>query len=248
MIYKVSAVESVEDTGRTRLKSADRKAQIVAAAREVFIEQGINGARSREIAERAGITEAYLYRHFHSKEEIFRVAVDAPLKELIEHLRQETHELAERDDVTRAEVLLHCHELFLDFMVEMAPLIAAALFSDPNPRHEFYTDYLFPRLRGVLEVIIPEITGRSVQEFELDVFVEAMIGIHLTVALESLLDGKRVDVPHVAKQITEMFAPGVGRRSVGKRPATIKAPSASRKNSAPARSPKKKAPARPRSS
>jgi hypothetical protein len=87
-----------------------------------------------------------------------------------------------------------------------------------------------------------------VQEFELDVFVEAMIGIHLTVALESLLDGKRVDVPHVAKQITEMFAPGVGRRSVGKRPATIKAPSASRKNSAPARSPKKKAPARPRSS
>lgn len=248
MIYRVSAVGSAEQTRRTRLKSADRKAQIVAAAREVFIEQGINGARSREIAERAGITEAYLYRHFHSKSEIFRVAVDKPLKDLIEHLRQETHELAERDDVTRAEVLLHCHELFLDFMVEMAPLIAAALFSDPDPRHEFYTDYLFPSLRGVLEVIIPEITGRPVQEFELDVFVEAMIGIHLTVALESLLDGKRVDVPHVAKQITEMFAPGVGRRSAGQRPAARKAAPVSKKKSASTTRGAKNAASRPRSS
>jgi AcrR family transcriptional regulator len=238
---QMPVVESVDQTRRKRLKSADRKAQIVAAAREVFIEQGINGARSKEIAERAGITEAYLYRHFHSKGEIFRVAIDAPLKELIEHLRQETHELAERDDVTRAEVLLHCHELFLDFMVEMAPLIAAALFSDPDPRHEFYTDYLFPNLRGVLEVIIPEITGRSVKEFEVDVFVEAMIGIHLTVSLESLLDGKSVDVPHVARQITEMFAPGVGRRPAGKRPAAVaaRASAVPKKRSAATREPKK---------
>jgi AcrR family transcriptional regulator len=230
----MSAVKSVDQTPRKRLKSADRKAQIVAAAREVFVEQGVNGARSKAIAERAGITEAYLYRHFHSKGEIFRVAIDAPLKDLIDHLRRETHELAERDDVTRTEVLLHCHELFLDFMVEMAPLIAAALFSDPDPRHEFYTDYLFPKLRGVLEVIIPEITGRPVKEFELDVFVEAMIGIHLTVSLESLLDGKRVDVPHVARQITEMFAPGVGRSSQGRRltTTTSKAPATRKKNSA----------------
>jgi AcrR family transcriptional regulator len=196
---------------RKRLSAAARRAQIVAAAREVFIEQGMNGTRSREIAERAGITEAYLYRHFHSKEEIYRLAVDAPLTELIDKLRRETHELAERSDVPRSDVLFRCHELFLGCMVEIAPLVAAALFSNPDPRREFYADYLFPHLRNVLEVIIPDITGFPLRAFEVDVFVEAMIGIHLTLALEYLMDNKPVDVPGVALQITEMFAPGVGR-------------------------------------
>jgi len=203
-------VPSVDQQGKKRLRAPERRAQIIAAAREVFIEQGVNGARSRLIAERAGITEAYLYRHFHSKEEIFRESVDAPLADLIEHLREETHELAEREDVTRTEVLLRCHELLLECMVDIAPLIAAALFSDPDPKQQFYADYLFPALRGVLELILPEITGRTVEEFKLDVFVESMMGLHLTIALESLLDNTPVDVQHVAMQITSMFAPGIG--------------------------------------
>jgi AcrR family transcriptional regulator len=202
--------ESGTAAKRKRLRNSDRRAQIIAAAREVFVEQGLNGSRSRLIAERAGITEAYLYRLFHSKDEIYRLAVEAPLTELIESLKVETHELAQRDDVKRAEVLLRFHELLLGCMVEVAPLIAAALLSES----EFYTDYLFPNLRDALTLIIPDITGRPLKDFELDLFVEAMIGIHLNLALESLFDHQPVDVKGSAKQITAMFAPGVARSSV----------------------------------
>ncbi|MDV6271143.1 TetR/AcrR family transcriptional regulator [Rhodococcus globerulus] len=196
---------------KTRLNADERRAQIIASAREVFVEQGVNGARSRDIAERAGITEAYLYRHFHSKDEIFQLAIDEPLNRMIATLRDETRELAERSDVPRVEVLQRSHELLLDCMVEIAPLVAAALLSEGSTNSQFYVDYLFPRLRGVLELVIPDITGYPVKAIELDMFVDSMIGIHLTIALEHLLENKKVDVPYVAKQVTKMFAVGVVR-------------------------------------
>lgn len=196
-------------SGRVRLSATERRAQIAAAAREVFIERGINGTRSRDIAERAGITEAYLYRHFHSKDEIFQLAIDAPLDELIRRLRDETHELALRGDVDRTEVLLRAHELLLGCMVDIAPLLAAALLSENGPDKRLYTAYLLPRLRDALVPTIPDITGLPVEAFDLDMFVEAMIGIHLTIALEHLLEGEAVDVRRVAKQVTTMFATGV---------------------------------------
>jgi AcrR family transcriptional regulator len=200
-----------ESQVRKRLNAADRRAQIIANAREVFIERGVNGTRSRDIAQRAGITEAYLYRHFHSKDEIFMLAIDRPIDEMITRLRDETRELAARSDVERVDVLLRSHELLLGCMVEIAPLVAAALLSDSGRNDQFYTDHLFPRLRNVLALVIPDITGYSLKAFQLDMFVDAMIGIHLTIALEHLLENKPVDVPTVARQVTTMFAVGVGR-------------------------------------
>jgi TetR/AcrR family transcriptional regulator len=223
--------EAAQPQERKRLSAAERRAKIIADAREVFIEQGVNGARSRDIAQRAGITEAYLYRHFHSKDEIFLLAIDRPLDEMISHLRDETHELASRSDVERADVLLRSHELLLQCMVEIAPLVAAALLSGSSQNDQFYADHLFPRLRNVLALVIPDITGYPLKAFELDLFVDAMIGIHMTIALEHLLENKPVDVPVVARQVTTMFAVGIGRTST-KAPATTARGSAARRNSA----------------
>jgi AcrR family transcriptional regulator len=197
-------------TERKRLNAAERREQIVEAAREVFTEQGAAGARSREIALRAGITEAYLYRHFRMKEDLYRAAVQAPLEELIERLKVETHRLANQEGVRRADVLLRTHEIFLSSMAQLAPLLASALFSDPDANHEFYSDYLFPQLRDALETIIPDITGYVTNQIDVDIFVEATMGIHLTIALDHLIEGRPLDVEKLAAEITDMFAPGVG--------------------------------------
>jgi TetR/AcrR family transcriptional regulator len=231
---------SAQPQVRTRLSAAERRAQIIANAREVFIEQGVNGARSRDIAQRAGITEAYLYRHFHSKDEIFMLAIDRPLDEMITHLRDETRELAARSDVERADVLLRSHELLLECMVEIAPLVAASLLSSHGRNDQFYADHLFPRLRDVLALVIPDITGYPLKAFQLDMFVDAMIGIHLTIALEHLLENKPVDVPTVARQVTTMFAVGVGHadRSAKRGPINAVKPAATAK-AGPVRSTKR---------
>jgi hypothetical protein len=71
--------------------------------------------------------------------------------------------------------------------------------------------------------VIPDITGYPLKAFELDMFVDAMIGIHMTIALEHLLENKPVDVPTVARQVTTMFAAGLGRSSTPAKKGTARA-------------------------
>lgn len=62
-----------------RLSSADRRASIIAAARSVFARYGLEGARTQQIAQAAGVSEALIFRHFSSKTAIYR----AVLREVI---------------------------------------------------------------------------------------------------------------------------------------------------------------------
>ena len=65
---------------RKRLSADARREIIVDAAREVFVAKGFAGARLRDIARRAGITEAYLYRYFTSKTELYHAAIHEPVE------------------------------------------------------------------------------------------------------------------------------------------------------------------------
>jgi AcrR family transcriptional regulator len=73
---------------RPRVSNEIRRESILAAARTVFIEYGLGGARTRLIAREAGVTEALLYRHFVSKAELFECSVLEPLETLITELAQ----------------------------------------------------------------------------------------------------------------------------------------------------------------
>lgn len=63
-----------------RLAHADRRTSILEAATTAFAARGFDGARTLEIAEAAGVSEALLYRHFPSKQALY----DAVLERLIE--------------------------------------------------------------------------------------------------------------------------------------------------------------------
>jgi AcrR family transcriptional regulator len=55
----------------TRLSGLQRRDQIVECARYVFAQQGYEGARTAEIADRAGVSERLLYKHFETKASLF---------------------------------------------------------------------------------------------------------------------------------------------------------------------------------
>jgi AcrR family transcriptional regulator len=56
----------------TRLDSEERRKAIVAAAVPLFARKGFAGTTTRELAEAAGISEALLFRHFPSKQLLYR--------------------------------------------------------------------------------------------------------------------------------------------------------------------------------
>lgn len=60
-----------------RVSSADRREQIIAAALELFAQNGYRGTTTREIAEKADVNEAILFRHFPTKENLYWAVVDS---------------------------------------------------------------------------------------------------------------------------------------------------------------------------
>lgn len=195
------------DKPRRGLPAAERRTQILAAALEVFTEYGASGTTAKVIAERAGITEAFLYRRFSSVEEIHRLAVSEPLERMIDRLLADTGEMVARGDVGRVDLLQHVHELFLEWMVELAPLLVAAL--DSKAGQDLYSNLLLPKLRDSYRTVIGDVSGWPAESYELDLAAHAMVGMHLGIALENFLQRKEIDIPETARQLNLMFASGL---------------------------------------
>ncbi len=62
---------------RTRVPGSIRRRQIAEATIRVVARTGVRGASTAKIAEEVGVSEATLYRHFASREEMILAAVDA---------------------------------------------------------------------------------------------------------------------------------------------------------------------------
>jgi AcrR family transcriptional regulator len=52
----------------------ERRGQIIDATLELFAEKGFSGTKTREIAERAGISETLIFQHFKTKGDLYRAA------------------------------------------------------------------------------------------------------------------------------------------------------------------------------
>jgi AcrR family transcriptional regulator len=118
------------------------RGKILNAARTVFSQSGYRGGRTVDIADRAGITERTLFRHFPTKAELFTAAVVEPIHDYIAAF---VTDWSEREHGVRSayeEARLFYRGL-LDLLGEhrglMVALIAARAFDDPDGT-------LFPRL------------------------------------------------------------------------------------------------------
>ena len=193
---------------RTRLRAEERRELILAAARRVFLDAGYAGARTRQIAEEAGITEALLYRFFPSKEEIFRAAVHEPLEKFVAELLATTAEIESRKG-DRAESLRLVNEMLLRFMADSAPFLAVVLLSEQQQGRRFYQGEFHPLLSQPIYEVIGRITGWRQRGTDGSMIFAAMFGSHMGLALDGLLRGAPIDAPKVAEQLTRLFSEGM---------------------------------------
>ena len=71
----------------TRLPRSARRAQLLEAAQEVFVESGYHAAAMDEIADRAGVSKPVLYQHFPGKLELYLALFDQHSGELQDLIR-----------------------------------------------------------------------------------------------------------------------------------------------------------------
>ncbi|HEX6394343.1 MAG TPA: TetR/AcrR family transcriptional regulator [Acidimicrobiales bacterium] len=103
----MTGLAGLGDTARVARPSADStRERILAAALDLFSERSFEGATTREIAARAGVTQPLLNYHFRSKDDLWRAAVDGLFEDLSDALAARQDGLRGVDDLTTMRLLV----------------------------------------------------------------------------------------------------------------------------------------------
>lgn len=78
--------EAIQPTAR--LGRAERRAQLLDAARTIFVAQGFHASSMDDIADLAGVSKPVLYQHFDSKLALYRALLEASADQLVNGVRQ----------------------------------------------------------------------------------------------------------------------------------------------------------------
>jgi TetR/AcrR family transcriptional regulator len=122
------------------LKAKDRKSQLLGACMELFAERGFHGTRTRELAEKAGVSEALLFRFFPTKEALVRAILNASRpEERIRILEEDVDHIPPRVGLTSIaqKILTSVRD-----NPEAQRLVFFGLMETPHLGKEFYRKFL----------------------------------------------------------------------------------------------------------
>jgi AcrR family transcriptional regulator len=207
-----------------RMAADERRQQIVAVAMRLFSERGFRGTTTKEIAQAAGVSEAIIFRHFATKEELYTAIIDhkacaggmadlsRPVAEAVEDEVAEA--IARKDDravfegIARAMMEHHAKDpdflrLLLFSALEGHQL--AQMFWDRNMRHlyNFLGSYVVERQRdGVFRDVNPLVVVRAF----VGVFVHHSLNNTLWDRSRSILD---ITDEEAAREFTDVILRGI---------------------------------------
>jgi len=158
----------------TRMAGEERRSQILAVAVSLFSNRGFRGTTTKEIAHAAGVSEAMVFRHFATKEELYAAILD---HKACGHDRFDPAELSadaikRKDDRAVFESLalaaLNHHEkdpefqrLLLHSALEKHQLAQMFFNEFVHPVYEFLSSYIRERQRdGAFVEVDPAIVVR----------------------------------------------------------------------------------------
>ena len=169
--------------GAGRMAAVDRRRQIVDVAMRLFSERGFRGTTTKEIAQAAGVSEAIIFRHFATKDDLYTAIIDHKSctgemadaePPVIETIRCSVAGLMEtRDDHAVFEHIAlqmmrhHAHDtefLRLLFYSALEGHQLSQIFWDRNVRamYEFLGSYIRQRqLEGAFRQIDPLVVVRA---------------------------------------------------------------------------------------
>ncbi|MFJ5837460.1 TetR/AcrR family transcriptional regulator [Streptomyces shenzhenensis] len=143
--------DSDRDAGRVaRPKRADARRNevtLLEAAAAIFVTSGVE-APIRDIAAKAGVGTATIYRHFPTRADL----IIAVYRHQVEALAEAGSALPETS-ATPYEALARWFDLFVDFVVTKQGLAAVLQSEDPcfDPLHSYFLDRLVPVCTQLLD-------------------------------------------------------------------------------------------------
>jgi len=181
------------------MRAEERRRQLLAAAREVFLDYGLEGARINQIAEHAGVNQALLYRFFDSKEAMFEAAVIEPLEATLNQLLTDMKGNIDADQA-RAIVCQYFRAM-LGIFDEAFELLTIVLFSDRAGGHEFYQTRMQPFVDALASQIV-DAGDLWPQLYDARITVPMSLGMSWGIVMDAHLREAAIDLEDVADQLT----------------------------------------------
>lgn len=183
-----------------------RRAQILEAALDGFAARGFRGTTTRDIAARAGITEAALYRHFPSKEAIYAAILDAKIAAPSLHEEGPVAEAAARGD--DAVVFLGLARAILEG-IERDPSFVRILFYTALEGHALAEPFFATRVRRLREFLADYIARRTregaFRPIDPMLGARAFLGMVMDYVIVRDVFGQREAYPHPREEATTAF-------------------------------------------
>jgi AcrR family transcriptional regulator len=192
---------------RSRRSQTERREQILAAARRVFLTSGYAGATVREIATEADVNDAVLYRSFSTKEQMFEEAVARPLEEAVCAAL-----LPATGDHEVREVSERFIRGLLEAMDDIVPLLLVVL-GDAERGKAFYRKRFQPALAQLRAAIDTNMPLWSHRDFDPDLATLAVCGMCLFVSLHNKFgDSPTGAPPQIAPELLGIVWDGLRTR------------------------------------
>jgi TetR/AcrR family transcriptional regulator len=196
------------------MSAEERRSSILAAAREAFMKAGYGGARTRDIAERAGVNEALLFRHFATKEDIFHEAVVAPLIEIMGTSLADSDPVVEAGELTaqkRSNAQATMRRM-LEVMQTAVPLLGIVLFADNVQATQIYREQITPILDAGSARLRKRYGTWDHRPYDPDLMPRISMGMCLFVALDAYFTGRELDLDATAAELADVITYGTAGR------------------------------------
>lgn len=196
-----------------RITGADRRRQILSVARDVFVGSGYAGARIQEIASTAGVTEALVYKHFSSKENLFTEAIIEPLDTVIdEQLEKLTALPIDSSGAPHRQAMYEFVRALLEVFVETIEPLCVVLFGEREAGRKFYIERLRLVIDAMANVAQLNLSRYRHREFDTGIAAEALFGSVLGIAVDHSFTDRVVDVDRYAQELTDLIFFGAAAR------------------------------------
>jgi AcrR family transcriptional regulator len=197
-----------------RLPRRERRAQLLDAAREVFVAQGYHAAAMDDIAEAAGVSKPVLYQHFPGKLDLYLALLDQSSEALLASLDSALGSISDNKLRVSATV-----EAYFDFVDDPGGAFRLIFESDltNEPGVRTRVDRANDACAASLSKVIAEDTGLT--DAEATLLAAGLLGMAQTAARHWLRETGRIPKSEAARLVASLGWRGISNFPLSHPPA-----------------------------
>lgn len=189
-----------------RLSRSARRAQLLAAAKAVFVSQGYHAAAMDEIAVAAGVSKPVLYQHFPSKLELYLALLGESADEMVRLVREALR--ASSDNHVRVD---NAVAAYFSFVADNGQAYRLIFESDlrGQPEVELIVERAFDKCISAITETITTDTGVDVERARL--LASGMVGLSQVSARYWIQQSPHVSRAEAVELLSTLMWRGISR-------------------------------------